>query len=189
MILPAPLKKGEQIKVPDLSKDSFSFAALSKWFPTFQELHVPIFLYFLLTMYAVRVILLRNWSFTSFSFAKPLFPLSFPGDPCFHSFWCVFINSRQKKNFSRRQAPPSQQATLEVHSVGNYFISLAGNLADLERIDPNVFTVPFSLDFCIYNYLFYSFCFPRWRFRRLLRKRTFFTPSFQLLFLLISHSP
>jgi hypothetical protein len=30
---------------------------------------------------------------------------------------------------------------LDVLEVGNYFISLAENLADLERIDPNVFTV------------------------------------------------
>jgi hypothetical protein len=38
MILPAPLKQGQKIQVLDLSKDSFSFTRLSKWFPKIIEI-------------------------------------------------------------------------------------------------------------------------------------------------------
>jgi len=58
--------------------------------------------------------------------------------------WFPQEQATRKDNQDRLEARSMQKlskAPLEVHQVGNYFISLADNLNDLDRIDPNVFRV------------------------------------------------
>jgi hypothetical protein len=53
----------------------------------------------------------------------------------------VELNQGRGMKYDKSQQTASKSAHLAVQAVGNYFISLAENLDDLDRIDPEVFKV------------------------------------------------
>jgi len=86
MLLPCPLKDGQDVQLLDLSKDSFKFDRIKLYFP---------------------------------EYVKPA------------------SRGREKKSKSAQ----SVEKNLVVHEVGAYFVSIAKNYSDLDRIDPTVFKV------------------------------------------------
>jgi len=104
MILPCPLKRGQEIKVLDFSSDAFKFDRLFKYFP-------------------------RE----------------------------VVINLQMEKIAASRGR--NAQKALEVVEVGAYFVSLATELDDLDRIDPNVFKVSSNIKELFTKHYFKGFGF------------------------------
>jgi len=132
MVLPAPLKPGSKITLLDLSKDSFSFKRILDWWPQNTDVNIVMLLSSIIRLYSDCLscrgsepvaVLPRSLPTASSppSSRSSTLSVAFPVLLCIDELFLFSI---------------------KVHEVGSYFISLAENLNDLDRIDKNVFEAP-----------------------------------------------